>query len=322
MMLVDSLRIGDSVLQIKIGRWIALGATVGMVMLGAAGGASGSTSFCASANPINDNYLCSLNFNPPGKALNSTHTLEDAENLATATVQTNIFSPCGLTNCPSGGAEQTACGGTSYGNTIWYDFYPNANGVVSIRTQALFDNVITLYQYNQQSLAPELGTAKCAVSSLGSGQLVASVKKGADYTVQVGAVINPGEINVLLDYFPTPPKRLSASTFLKASTLTNGLDLSSLTVTTARGAKVTVSCGGLCPSVSKTVPRFASSGSKTLQFPSVNGVRMPAGSKVLIHVTAPHSIGALIQYSITPGNFSKQTFCTEPGSNKPRSKCQ
>ena len=64
--------------------------------------------------------------------------------------------------------------------------------MVSIRTQALFDNVITVYQYNQQSLAPELGTAKCAVSSLGSGQLVASVKKGADYTVQVGAISNPG----------------------------------------------------------------------------------------------------------------------------------
>ncbi len=319
MMLVDSLRIGDSVLQIKIGRWIASGATVAMLMLGVAGGASGSTSFCAGTNPINDNYLCSLNFNAPGKSLNSTDTLEDTENMATATIQNNIFSPCGLTSCPSGGAEVTSCDGTSYGNTIWYDFYPNAKGLVSIRTQALFDNVITVYQYNQQSLAPELGTAKCAVSSLGSGQLVASVKKGADYTVQVGAISNPGPIHVLFDFFKTPPKRLSATTFLKASTLSNGLDLSSLTVSTARGAKVSVSCGGLCRSVSKSVPRF---GSNTLQFPSVSGVRMSSGSKLLIHVTAPHSIGALVQYTIQPGNFSKQTFCTEPGSNKPRSKCQ
>lgn len=319
MMLVDSLRIGDSVLQIKIGRWIASGAMVGMLMLGVAGGASGSTSFCAGTNPINDNYLCSLNFNAPGKPLNSTHTLEDSENLATATVQTNIFSPCGLTNCPSGGAEVTSCDNTSYGNTIWYDFYPNVNGLVSIRTQALFDNIIAVYQYNQQSLTPEPGTATCAVSSLGSAQLVAPVKKGADYTVQVGAISNPGPINVLLDYFPTPPRRLSATTLLKASTLTNGLDLLSLTVNTARGVKVSVSCGGLCRSVSKTVPRF---GSHTLQFPNLNGVRMPSGSKLLIHVTAPHSIGALVQYTIQPGNFSKQTFCTEPGSSKPRSKCQ
>ena len=319
MMVVDSLRIGDSVLQIKIGRWIASGAMVAMLMLGVAAGASGSTSFCAGTNPINDNYLCSLNFNAPGKPLNSTDTLEDTENMATATTQTNIFSPCGLTNCPSGGAEVTSCDGTSYGNTIWYDFYPNAKGLVSIRTQALFDNVITVYQYNQQSLAPELGTAKCAVSSLGSGQLVAPVKKGADYTVQVGAISNPGPIHVLFDFFKTPPKRLSATTFLKASTLSNGLDLSSLTVSTARGAKVSVSCGGVCRSISKTVPRF---GSDTLQFPSVSGVRMSSGSKLLIHVTAPHSIGALVQYTILPGNFTKQTFCTEPGSNKPRSKCQ
>jgi hypothetical protein len=318
-MLVDSLRIGDSVLQIKIGRWIALGAMIATVALGAAGGASGATSFCSGSNPINDNYLCSLNFNAPGKPLNSTDTLEDSENLASATVQPNIFSPCGLASCPSGGAEVTSCNGTSYGNTIWYDFYPNAKGLVSIRTQALFDNVITVYQYNKQSLAPELGTAKCAVSSLGSGQLVASVTKGADYTVQVGALSNPGLIHVLFDFFKTPPKRLSATTFLKASTLSNGLSLASLTVTTARGAKVSVSCGGLCRGVSKTVPRF---GSDSLQFPGVSGVHMPSGSKLLIHVTAPHSIGSLIQYTILPGNFSKQTFCTEPGSNKPRSKCQ
>ena len=318
MMVVDSLRIGDSVLQGKIGRWIASGATIGTLGLCLAGGASASTSFCSGSNPINDSYLCSLNLNSPGKPLNSKDTLEDAENLATATVQSNIFSPCGLATCPSGGAEETSCNGTSYGNTIWYDFYPNAKGLVSIRTQALFQNVIALYRYNTQSLEPDPSTAQCSVASLGSGQLVASVNKGASYTLQVGAVSNPGPIHVLFDYFKTPPRRLSASTFLKAGTLTNGLQLSSLTVTTARGVKVSVSCSGFCSAVSKTVPKF---GSDTLRFANVSGVQMPAGSKLLIHVTAPHSIGALIQYSILPGNFTKQTFCTEPGSNKPRTTC-
>jgi hypothetical protein len=318
MMLIDSLRIGDSVLQIKLGRWIASGAMVAVLALCVAGGSSAANSFCAGSDPVNDNYLCSLNFNAPGQPLNSTDTLEDTENLATAGVQSDVFNPCGLTSCPSGGAEVTSCSGTSYGNTVWYDFYPNAKGLVSIRTDALFQNVIALYQYNQQSLEPELGSARCSVSSFGSGQLVASVEKGADYTVQVGAVSNPGPIHVLFDFFKTPPRRLSASTFLKASTLTNGLQLSSLAVTTARGAKVSVSCGGFCHAVAKTVPRF---GSATVQFPGLNGARMPSGSKLEIHVTAPHSIGALIQYKIAPGNFSKQTFCTEPGSNTPRSTC-
>jgi len=305
-------------LQGKIGRWIASGATIGILTLCFAGGASAGTSFCSGSIPINDSYLCSFNLNSPGKPLNDTDTLEDAENLTTATVQTDIFSPCGLASCPTGGAEETSCNGTSYGSTVWYDFYPNAKGLVSIRTQALFQNVIALYQYDQKSLEPNLATAQCSVSSLGSGQLVASVKKGADYTLQVGAVTNPGPIHVLVDYFKTPPRRLSASTFLKAGTLTNGLQLSSLTVTTARGVKVSVSCGSFCRTVSKTVPKF---GSDTLKFANVSGVRMPAGSKLLIHVTAPHSIGALIQYSILPGNFTKQTFCTEPGSNKPRTTC-
>jgi hypothetical protein len=318
MMLVDSLRIGDSVLQRKIGRWIATGAMIGTLSLCFAGGASGSTNFCSGTNPVNDNYLCSLNLNSPGKPLNSTATLEDSEVLATATVQSNIFSPCGLTSCPSGGAEDASCNGTSYGNTVWYDFYPNAKGLVSIRTQALFQNVIALFQYSKQSLEPNLATARCSVSSLGSGQLVAPVQKGTAYTLQVGAVSNPGPIHVLFDYFKTPPRRLSADSFLKAGTLTNGLQLSSLTVTTARGVKVSVSCNGFCRPVSKTVPKF---GSDSVQFPSVSGVRMPSGSKLEIHVTAPHSIGVLIQYSILPANFSKQIFCTEPGSSKPRRTC-
>jgi hypothetical protein len=48
---------------------------------------------------------------------------------------------------------------------------------------------------------------------------------------------------------------------------------------------------------------------------------MPSGSKLLVRATAPNSIGAVLQYTITPTGANKAIFCTEPGSNKLRKTC-
>jgi hypothetical protein len=116
------------------------------------------------------------------------------------------------------------------------------------------------------------------------------------------------------DFIPTPPRRLSANATLTASPTSNGVQLLGLSVSTARAATVSVDCGGFCQSQSK-------SKQATETFPNLHGVRMPAGSTLTIRVTAKHSIGVLIQYHIVKGNFHKQTFCTEPGSRKPRTSC-
>lgn len=283
----------------------------------------------ASTPPINDNYLTSLEINRPHHRLDRVHTLKDVRDLTAATVQGNIFNPCGQASCPPGPPEVTSCNGVNYGQTVWYDFYPDANGTVSIRTSALFDSVTTLYTFNNNQNSPNYllpsGNRRCTTSSFGSGQLIAPVKKGQAYTFQIGGVPssqNPsgvsGPIEMLFDFFVPPPRRLSAQATVKARALSTGIQLLDLTVSTARGAHIQVSCGGFCRTESKSVPKF---GQSTLDFPGLNGVRMPAGSKLKILVTAAHSIGQLIQYNILPGNFTKQTFCTEPGSKKPRRQC-
>jgi hypothetical protein len=267
------------------------------------------------APPVNDGYLNSLELNAPGSKLNDTDTLKDVRNTASATVQTNIFDPCGRAACPNGPAEVTSCRGVNYGNTVWYDFYPNVNGNIEIRTSG-YDNVITLYPFSLKTALPNAGKSTCVhANDFPSEQMLTPVKKGQNYTVQIGSVsAGGGPLEVLFDFFATPPHRLTAQTTLKAKQITNGLQLLGLSVSTARAAKVTVTCGRFCHSQS-------ASDHGTEKFPHLNGVQMPAGSNLKIFVTAPHSIGAYIDYGILNGNFTKTTRCLEPGSRKPRKTC-
>jgi hypothetical protein len=290
--------------------------------------APAAQSACANAAPCNDNYVNSLELNAAGTRLNRTKTIEDTRDTSTATVQNNIFNPCSptgqTTNCPQGPPENVTCNGTSYGKSIWYDFYPDTAGTVSIRTAALFPNVVTLYTFNnnQNSVNFLLPSRKqCTVANLGGGQLIASVKKGVAYTFQIGGVDSSqaptgagGQLQMKFDFFPTPPRRLSANATLTAKATSNGIQLIGLSVSTARAATVSVACGGFCHPQSK-------SKQATETFPSLSGTNLPAGSTLTIRVTAKHSIGVLIEYHIVKGNFHKQTFCTEPGSRKPRTSC-
>ena len=157
------------------------------MLLGASGPASAPAS--ASSPPSNDNYLFSLELNQPGTALNSTDTLKDVEDTTAGDRPEQHPEP---RIALPGPAEVTNCQGTHYGNTIWYDFYPNANGVARIRTSG-FDNVIALYQFNVNTALPDLASMKCVhQSSFPSEELDAPVSKGRAYTFQIGGVNNTG----------------------------------------------------------------------------------------------------------------------------------
>jgi hypothetical protein len=327
---LDSLRIGDLIPQIKLHRWIASGATiVAILLLGAYAAAAAPAT--APLPPANDAYLNSIPINcvsvPPFKRcvpekmkLDRVHTIKDVVNTTSATVQSNIFDPCGQASCPTGPAELTTCHGVQYGNTIWYDFYPDADGTVRIRTSG-FDNAITLYQFNDNPnsfsyLLPNVAHKQCAhASSFPSEELDAQVTKGRAYTIQIGGVNGAsGMLQFLFDYFVPPPGRLQADSTLDARGTSNGIALTNLTVNTIRQAEVSVSCGRFCRPESKI-------GRAIENFSDLAGIQLPAGAKVIIRVTAPDSIGVYIQYTIEPSNFSKVILCTEPGSNKPRNTC-
>ena len=289
----------------------------------------------AAAPPLNDNYLNSLRLNEPGKPLDRTNTLVDKRNTAEATTQADVFSPP-----RSGGpAEQTACQGTGYGHTVWYDFYPDVDGLVRIRASG-YDAVVTLVPFNRSSLIPDFSGATC-INQAGSGateELLTSVSGGKAYTVQIGAVGDAGDLTYAFDFLadtdgdgvldnvddcPTIPargtkkgcpQRVTAEVSLKAQPTATGVMLLGLTVTAQHGARVRVKCSRGCPTQAKTASAVA--------FPKLKGRQLSAGATVAIFVTRPGAIGTYVRYRISRGNFTKITRCLKPGSNTPRKTCR
>jgi hypothetical protein len=263
----------------------------------------------APAPPLNDNYLQSLGLNRPRTKLNRVDTLVDRRDTRGATVQSDIFNP------PSHGgpAEPTSFAGVNYGATVWYDFYPDADGLVRIRT-AGFDNVVCVYPFSRRTKRPDVAHRRCRHdSSAPAEELFVTVAAGGSYTIQIGGVNGAGgNLEFKFDYIPTPPRRLSADATLTANPTSDGIRVVSLSVTATRGARVAVSCGGACR------PRAVKAG--TVSFP-LQGLRLRAGSKIQIYVTARKSIGVLIEYDVVPGNVNKVTRCLEPGSLTPHRSC-
>src|SRR5260370_2806761 len=175
-----------------------VGLTVGLAVL--AGGATAQ----APSPPVNDAYLASLHLNRPGTKLDHVHTLRDPPVTTAATVQSDIFNP------PSHGGppEFAGCGEVSEGKTIWYDFYPDADGLVRIRTSG-FDTVMAVMPYDTKTLLPDNGQRQCAVSmTTNSKELFYKVKAGRAYTIQIGGGNGEGRmLEFLFDYVipPGPP---------------------------------------------------------------------------------------------------------------------
>ncbi len=254
--------------------------------------------------PINDNYLESLNLNKPGSPLNQTETLGDTRNTAGATVQSDILSP------HPGPPELTGCNGVTEGKTIWYDFYPNANGLVRIRTSAAFGTVMAVMPYNPKTLVPENGERHCAVNQpTAAGELFDKVQAGRPYTIQIGGVEEAGgTVQFLFDYL-VELKRLQAETTLAAQPLSSGVRVVSLAVAAPRKARVEVRCTRGCRPQATTA--------RTVRFPGLGGAVLPDGSALKIYVTAHNEIGAYIEYRIGHANFTKVQRCLKPGSKRP-----
>jgi hypothetical protein len=265
-----------------------------------------AASAAAPEPPINDNYLDSLNINKPGTPLNRTETLSDTRDTSAATVQSDIFNP------PSHGGppELTGCNGTTEGKTIWYDFYPDANGVVRIRTSAEFGTVMAVMPYNPKSLLPETTQRHCAVNEpTMAGELFDNVQAGKSYTIQIGGVGEAGgNIQFLFDYL-VQPKRLQAEATLTAQPLTGGVRVLGLAVSAPRKARVEVRCTRGCRPQARTA--------RTVGFPGLRGATLPDGAALKIYVTAKNATGAYIEYRIGRGSFTKTQRCLAPGSKRP-----
>lgn len=259
------------------------------------------------APPINDNYLESLNINKPGSALNRTETISDLRDTTAATTQSEIFNP------PSHGGppELTGCNGVSESGTVWYDFYPDANGLVRIRTSATFGTIMAVVPFDSKSLLPDESQRHCAVNqATAAGELFANVQAGKSYTVQIGGVAGAaGSIQFLFDYLVKAP-RLHAEATLAAAPLANGVRIVSLAVAAPRKSHVEVRCSRGCRPQATTA--------RSVGFPRLRGTVLHKGASLKIYVTAKNQIGAYIEYRIGNGKFTKTERCLAPGSKKPK----
>ena len=283
--------------------------------------------------PVNDDYLSSLQLNAPDRPLERVDTLRDVRNTSLATVQGDVFAPP-----RSGGpAEQTRCGAGSIGRTVWYDFYPDVQGLVRLRANG-FNTGIAVVPFDPASSRPDFTRRQCFNESASTNEeFLARVAKDRAYTVQIGGVGGVGgNLEFLFDFLadrdgddvlddvdkcdrlrgPSAeagcPTRLRANVTLRAKPTANGIQLVALRVRATRRSRVSVRCGG-CRPQAKTA--------RTVSFGRLRGRQLRAGQSLVIRVTRKNSIGSYFKYKITRGNFRKIERCLNPGSKKPRKKC-
>jgi hypothetical protein len=261
----------------------------------------------APAPPTNDNYLQSLNLNKPGTALNRTETISDVRDTTAATIQPDIFNP----TSHGGPPELTGCNGTGESGTIWYDFYPDANGVARIRTSASFGTIMAVVPFDPKSLLPDESQRHCAVNqATAASELFDNVQAGKGYTVQIGGVAGAaGNIQFLFDYL-VKATRVQAEATLTAAPLANGVRVVSLAVAAPRKSRVEVRCSRGCRPQATTA--------RSVGFSRLRGAVLPKGASLKIYVTAKNEIGAYIEYRIGSGKFTKTQRCLAPGSKKPK----
>ena len=281
----------------------------------------------------NDNYGQYGAFNEPGKRLNRTERLTVQLNTSQATIQGDVFNP------PNSGGppEPTTCDGVSYGKTVWYDFYPDVTGRVSLEASG-FDNVIRVVPFNRITLVPNFTGSLCVNESSGATEkFLVDVLGRRSYIVQVGGVNNAsgdlefefsfasdadrdqvfGELDDCPRFKGTAkrdgcPLRLRANTTLRALPTAGGVEIDRIAVSNNRRARVAVRCSGC----GKNVKR-----GRSMSFPRLRGHELPAGSKLVIRATRRGAIGVYTAYKIVRGNFKKVERCMNPGSRKPRRKC-
>ncbi len=277
---------------------LAIGATTAMTATAA-----------APAPPINDNYLQSLNINKPGTALNRTEEITDVRDTTAATIQPDIFNP----SSHGGPPEFTGCNGTAESGTVWYDFYPDANGIVKIHTSASFGTIVAVVPFDPKSLLPDESQRHCAVSQpTAASELLENVQAGKSYTVQIGGVAgSAGSIQFLFGYFVKLP-RLHAEATLAAAPLGSGIKIVSLSIEAPHKAHVEVRCTRGCRPQATTA--------RSVGFPRLRGAVLPNGSSLKIYVTGKNAIGTYIEYRIHRGArpFTRTERCLAPGSKKPK----
>lgn len=171
-----------------------------------------SVCFASSAHaqmaPANDNFLFAHPFNTSDAPLTKQQWFSDKQDLRSASVQENLLAPCAVESCAAGMREFTSCGPAGFGNTVWYRFYPAADGAVGLTLQTEgFSPVVSLMR-----LAADGGPGKsiCWYRSGSWNEVWGKVSGGVGYAVQIGGRDDKaGQLDLDMFYSPRAPRTVS-----------------------------------------------------------------------------------------------------------------
>jgi hypothetical protein len=313
--------------------------------LGATAAALAVPAVAAAAPPPNDNYLASTSISDAQRPLPPEYS--NQVDTTEATTQSDTFNP-DKDGLPLGGGppEPTSCGSTTYGKTAWWDFRPQSPGGVEIKASGGFDVVVAVYEWSSTTSKITRRVA-CQNAAPGSEDVLLEVRKGTNYTVQVGGAGNTGgPLDFQLSYFRDRdgdgvfdaiddcpslpgttkggcPPELRAAPRFGFDRPGNGVIIRSLTVDDVpKGARAEVRCRHCGRAVSRTARR---SGSINLR--GFLGRLVRTGDAIEIRVSMARrkrgrfrygAIGKYYRYPVTSAGLGKRVLrCLNPGSRKP-----
>ena len=302
----------------------------------------------AAAPPPNDNYLSSSTINRANGSLANEY--RDSVDTTEATTQPDMFNP-DKDGLPLGGGdpEPTTCDdGTSFGKTAWWDFRPPSAGGVQIKADGGFDVVVAVYTWSS-STSKITGRVLCQNVAAGSEDVVIEkVRRGTNYTVQVGGAGNTGgPLGFGLTWFPDRdadgvfdaldkcdlragverfggcPPELRAAPRIRYDGVSGGIRVATLAIDDVpKGARAEVRCRRCGGKVSRRAKRAG-----VLKLSGFTGRTVRTGDRIEVRVTQGRTgsglyrfgaVGKYYRWPITASGLGDRvTRCLQPGSRKP-----
>ena len=317
------------------------------LLLAAVGGGLllGAPATASAAPPPNDNYLASTTIRTASGGMPREY--RDQVDTTEATTQPDTFNP-NRDGLPFAGGdpEPTSCGaaGPSYGKTAWWDFRPPSAGGVEIKAEGAHDVVIAVHRWSA-STSRITRTVLCRNAER---VLLPDVRRGTDYTVQVGGANDTGgPVSFSLDWFPDRdadgildavdkcdrrkgierfggcPPELRSGARLRYDGVGSGIRITSMAVDgVPRGARAEVRCRRCGRAVSRRASR-----SGVLQLRGFVGRVLPAGDRIEVRITRGRTgrgryrfgaIGKYFRWPVVAGGVGDRVVrCLQPGSRRP-----
>lgn len=278
--------------------------------------AVGSTAH-AQTPPANDNFLFAKDFNAPGTPLTRLQQLPDTQNLKSATMQANLLAPCAADPCGVAGAEEGSCGSTTYTNTVWYRFFPEAGGAVgfALNTDG-FSPAVSIYPLGADG-TPEGG--RCWNPEDSDSEVWQKVRGGVGYAVQIGSwSVGAGKLD--LKFFYSPRASRTVDNFKVAYTVRKSGSKFKLSRILVKGVRrheyIQLYCAKcLGGRVKRSVRR-----GDTMTFTISPAATLSASASILFGASLPGHNGRYRFYGLNPAGPSQRLLrrgCMPPGMRLP-----